>query len=536
MATESSPQRAYRAACPNCGAPVEFRSPASAFAVCSFCRSTIVRDGESLRKIGESAELFDDHSPLQLGAGGTHQGAAFTLVGRLQYRYKDGTWNEWHALFDSGKSGWLSEDNGRYVMAFDAPLTAAVPSAASLQPGQQQIVEGQGFSVASVTVAKLIAAQGELPFKPDTERGFVVADLRSTRGEVGTLDYSDAAAPKWSIGRSVAISELAMTGLADSSEKTLATRGVECPSCGAALEVKLSTTQSIVCHQCHAVVDVSQGVGADLAHYAQDHGSEPQIPLGRIGSIALGGKQVLPWQVVGYVERCEIPGGADDEQTFWREYLLYHRSVGFAFLVDAEDGWSWTAPITGVPQKAGDGVKHEGVAYRKLYDYTGQVTYVLGEFYWRLSRNERTFNTDYIGTGSASKKRLNREQTGGGQGDDITQEIVWSGGETLAADDVVNAFKLAPEQRAALQRDAKPTSFSGGTLAKVFFWIFVVVVLLLLFRCGDGGGAADCSALRSTYGEASTEYRNCLASQSSGSGYRTGGGSFGGFSSGGGHK
>ena len=33
-------RRAYRAACPNCGAPVEFRSAASPFAVCSFCRST----------------------------------------------------------------------------------------------------------------------------------------------------------------------------------------------------------------------------------------------------------------------------------------------------------------------------------------------------------------------------------------------------------------------------------------------------------------------------------------------------------------
>src|SRR3982751_4721532 len=137
MATDAT--RQYRAACPNCGAPIEFRSAASAFAVCSFCKSTIVRDGDALRRIGESADLFDDHSPLQLGAGGTYQGAAFTLVGRLQYRYAEGTWNEWHALFDNGKSGWLSEDNGRYVMAFDAPLAQAAPVPSALRPGAQQI-------------------------------------------------------------------------------------------------------------------------------------------------------------------------------------------------------------------------------------------------------------------------------------------------------------------------------------------------------------------------------------------------------------
>ena len=69
-------------------------------------------------------------------------------------------------------------------------------------------------------------------------------------------------------------------------------------------------------------------------------------------------------------------------------------------------------------------------------------------------------------------------------------------------------------------------------LGRVILWGVIILVLLLLFRCGTGGGAADCSELRNTFGEASTEYRNCLASNRS----RTSGGSFGGFSSGGGHK
>lgn len=530
MATEPTSQRIYRAACPNCGAPVEFRSAASAFAVCSFCKSTIVREGDALRKTGQSAELFDDHSPLQLGAGGKYQGAAFTLVGRLQYRYNEGTWNEWHALFDNGRSGWLSEDNGRYVMAFDAPLASTAPAAARLKVGTQEVINGQGFSVASVTVAKLIAAQGELPRPPETQRGFVVSDLRSTRGEVGTLDYSDPKAPTWSVGRPVAISELAMSGLADSPEKTLKGRSIECPSCGTSLEVTLSTTQSIVCRQCHAVVDVSQGVGGDLKHYAQDNGMEPQIPLGRVGTLALTRGQALPWQVVGYVERCEVPESSDDEQSFWREYLLYNRMEGFAFLVDAEDGWSWSAPITGVPQKSGSGVTLDGITYRKLYDYTGQITYVLGEFYWQLERHQKTLNTDYIGTGGKGKKRLNRETTGNGD----TKEIVWSAGETLNADDVVKAFRLAPEQRAALQRDASPGSTSSSTMVKIFVVLAVIAVVLLIARCSRGN-REQCEQIRTAYGDTSNEYQNCLANSGS-NGYRTGGGSYGGFSSGGGHK
>ena len=466
MATDASLQRAYRAACPNCGAPVEFRSAASAFAVCSFCRSTLVREGDALRKIGESAELFDDHSPLQLGASGRYQGAPFTLVGRLQYRYAEGSWNEWHALFDSGadsqKSGWLSEDNGRYVLAFERPPDRSAPAAEGLTTGSRVVVDGSAWDVASVAAARLIAAQGELPHKPELAHSFVVVDLRSPAGEVGTLDYSAAAAPRWSVGRSVALGQLAMTGLAAAAEKTLKARSAACPNCGAALAIKLETTQAIVCQQCHAVVDVSAGMGGDLRHYVQDNGSEPQIPLGSVGKFAFGGARLLPWQVVGYVERCTVPGGEerahrtgrgvaddqdddgdddDDAQSFWREYLVYHRTEGFTFIVDAEDGWSWTAPITGVPERFGDSVKYDGVLYRKLYDYTGKVTYVLGEFYWQVKRNQLTRNADYRGSGDASSRRMNREQTDSGD----THEVVWSAGETLTADEVLKAFRLAPD-------------------------------------------------------------------------------------------
>lgn len=531
MTTDSSsPQRAYRAACPNCGAPVDFRSAASAFAVCSFCRSTLVREGEALRQIGKSAELFDDHSPLQLGVTGVAQGEGFALVGRLQFRYSQGTWNEWHALFDNGRSGWLSEDNGAYVLGFDQPLSEPVPAADKLIVGQALTVAERRWHVASVSAARVIAAQGELPLQPDLTRGFVVADLRAAGEEVGTLDYHDPARPAWSVGRSVRLDDLKLVGLAEGgggagggTEKTLRAASLACPSCGAALEVRLSTTQSIVCHQCRAVVDVSKGVGADLAHYAQDHGREPLIPLGTVGRLALGRKNPLPWQVVGYVERCELAEDAeDDEQSFWREYLLYHRTAGFAFLIDAEDGWSWSAPITGVPQGEGEKVKYQGRTYRRMYRYQGEITYVLGEFYWHLERRQRTANADYL----SGTHRLNREETREGD----THEVVWSAGEALSADAVHRAFKLSDDQLAGLERDVAHTSASGSWLAKLFLWGFIIAVLLLLFRCGSDD---DCDDTLNRYGQASQEYQSCLANNRSS---RTGGGSYGGFSSGGGHK
>jgi hypothetical protein len=516
----SSPQRAYRAACPNCGAPVEFASAASASAVCSFCQSTLLRDGDALRRIGVVGELFDDHSPLQLGAAGRLNGQAFTLVGRLQIGYAGGTWNEWHALFDNGRSGWLSEDNGAYVFAFDAPLAEA-PAFESLRAGQRVAVGGAAWDVASVTVAKLVSAQGELPRPPKLQGGFGVADLRNPLGEVATLDYASTP-PGWSVGRSVALSELALTGLAGSSEKTLKGRSIECPSCGTALDVKLSTTQSLACPNCRAVVDLSGGVGAELAHHAQNNsgpgGLAPQIPLGRSGRLALGGA-ALDWQVVGYLERATTPSGGDDEVFYWREYLLWHREAGFVFLVDSEDGWSWVRPITGTPELRGEGARWKGDHYRRSERYGARNSWVLGEFYWRVKVDETAVVDDYVGVGPAVKKRLSREQT--------PDEVTWSAGETVAASEVAKAFGLAAPQ--ALARDSAPlSSTSKGVPAVVILFIVFVVLVMLTSRCSSD----DCDEVRATFGAQSNEYRQCLNNRSSG----RSGGSYGGWSSGGGHK
>ena len=511
--------------------------------MCGFCRSTLVRDGEALRRIGVSAELFDDHSPLQLGASGSYKGLAFTLVGRLQYGYEGGTWNEWHALFDGGaggqRSGWLSEDNGAYVFAFDAPWPSDAPpdaaAATRLIIGRALTVDRRAWTVASVTRTRLIAAQGELPHPPKLDGDFIVVDLRNVQDEVGTLDYADPKQPHWSSGRSVLLADLKMAGLADAGEKTLKGRGLECPGCGASLEIKLATTQAVTCGQCNTVVDVSKGVGGDLAHYQQNNvgvgGLEPLIPLGSQAELLLGTPKPATWQVVGYQERCDLPAPGDgDEQVFWREYLLYNREHGFAFLVDAEDGWSWVRPLTGTPKtEQGDKVSWRGFTYLRKYTYRAKVTWVQGEFYWRVQRNEEARVTDYVGTGNGANRRLSLEQT--------AAEAVWSAGQTIDANVVARAFGIAGASEAAFRRDTSPlTADAGSTASKLakgsVLLVLFVLILVILVTCSNDG----CDDVRNAFGENSNEYQQCRRSASSG-GSRTSGGSWGGYSSGGGgHK
>jgi ribosomal protein S27AE len=521
-------QRRWRAACPNCGAPVEFASAASASAVCGFCRSTLLRDGDTLSRIGQSAEIFQDYSPLQLGSSGRWMGRGFSVVGRVQRGSELGNWNEWHLLFDAGaetpRVAWLSEDNGQFVISLEAPLTEAPPP--NPQPGLPLTLAGQRWQVAAVVQAALRAAEGELPRPPRAGR---VVELRNAQGEVGTLEYADAGPPVWSVGRGVALADLALQGLRTTAEgesvaeAKFAGRSIACPNCGAPLVPKLSQSKSMVCGQCQALVDLPEGDAKALGFVAQNPGLAPLIPLGRTGTLVPNGQKPEDWTVVGYQERCDIPEDADDEQSFWREYLLYNRLSGFAFLVDTREGWSLVRALTGAPETARGGVAWQGRNYAQRWVYGAKTTHVLGEFYWPVRLDDRVQVTDYITPDG--QYLLSREQQG--------PEITWSGGRPVPADIVQKAFGLsAPAQFA---RDASAFRSGGNLLRNIVIALVLIVLLFALLRACSSD---DCQGYKDSFGENSNEYRQCRAS-SRGSGVYLGnsGGSYGGYSSGGGgHK
>lgn len=470
----------------------------------------VVRQGEVLKRIGKMAEIFDDHSPLQLQAAGTWNGLAFTLVGRLQYKYAEGTWTEWYALFADGSSAWLAEDNGAYVLSRPLPAQPALPAAAFFRVGASTAINGQPFSVASNQSVVLLAAQGELPHLPELGQSFAMVELRSqsantqAEAQVLSIDYGRTP-PALSQGQSVLLDELKLTGLRETSAKEETARQFSCPNCGASLSLQLATTQSMTCSACHSIIDVSQGIAGELKHALQDEPVQPLIALGSTATL-----QGAPWQVVGWQHRMGHAPGDADEQFGWDEYLLFNSQRGFCFLVDSSEGWSLVKPATGAPVvgSSGQSATYLGKRYVLKEGYEAQTNYVLGEFYWQVQRGQRTSNRDY----AEGKNLLSMEQS--------AQELTWSVGSMVASDLVAQAFGLQ-DKKAMLQRsDAAPLSAAGAFWLRPDFWIFVVIVLIML-------SVSTCS------GNCNPATQDC----SGGSvGTRTSGGSFGGFSTGGGHK
>ena len=508
MATDA-PQRHYRAPCPGCGAPVEFRSAQSTHAVCPYCQSTVVRDGEVLARVGKMAELFDDHSPLQLMASGRFTAGGvdqpFTLIGRLQYKSSNGVWTEWNAILNDGTTASLSEDNGAYVFSRPLDVQRVLPAAEQFRVGMTTAINGKPYSVAFNEQVVLLSAQGELPKLPPLGQPFSVVELRSPEGEVLSIDYGPvsavgaagaAASTAVSAGRAVLLEDLQFTGLKDESAREEKGRQFACPHCGSAVSVLLDTSKSITCRACNSLIDLTNGVGGELRHAEQHEPVKALIPLGATGQL-----QGVQWQVVGFQHRMgQEPG--DDEQFGWDEYLLYNRKRGFSFLVDSTDGWSMVKPATGAPTMAGSTARtatYLGTTYALQYSYNAETTYVAGEFYWPVSRGQKTFNRDF----ASAKGLLSLEQT--------PNEVTWSVGSKIGSDTVVQAFGLQDKAALLKRDDVKPFSAAPQISMRTIIIVVVLIVLLLIIM-------------------------NSCSSSSGGSGYRSSGGSYGGYSSGGGHK
>ena len=395
--------------CPTCGAPVSFRSAASVMAVCDYCKSTLVKDADSVKSIGKMSEVLEDYSPIQINASGTVDGKSFTVVGRIQLRYPAGFWNEWYVLDEHGEGAWLSDASGQYTFtrAVDAGALHAgqLPRFEGLAPGTPldlgKAPDGSRlvFIASDIRTAQCTGGQGELPFTVGKGYTARVADFRRGK-EFLTLDYSDdgvdqsAGSPSLFRGRSVTLTEMQCQLLRDPETiKDNAGRfkgrisSLECPSCGSAIAFSPGATTHLLCPSCHAAIDASGPVAEVIAAAQRVEAVHTTVPLGAAATIA-----AASYTVIGVMRRAEISEQASE----WTEYLLYAPQKGFIWLVETDQGWERADVLDGWPYwYRADQVGFDGTTYDKLYDYNAVVRYAAGAFNWRVELGDTNEITEF---------------------------------------------------------------------------------------------------------------------------------------------
>jgi hypothetical protein len=177
--------------CPNCGAPIRFLWSSAVQTTCEFCRSILVRHDVDLQKVGEVADLPLDGSPIQIGTEGMHHNKSFVVIGRIIYEYEQGSWNEWHLIFNDSTSGWLSDAQLEYAISYLTKPVVALAPVAALTMASRFEWSGATYQVSSITKAHYRGVQGELPFEYWDKSDVSFVDLRTGDARFATIDYSD---------------------------------------------------------------------------------------------------------------------------------------------------------------------------------------------------------------------------------------------------------------------------------------------------------------------------------------------------------
>lgn len=211
------PARPGEANCPSCGAGVAFRNARSVARVCEYCDTTVVREGseQALQDLGHISHVVPDASPIQVGAAGTVFGVPFQVLGRLQVQHERGFWNEWYLEWNDGKTGWLGEALGQYLVTFpesgEGEGGEKLPRFEELQAGQKLFLHKKRWTVTDVRVARATGTEGETPFAIGDGYELPYADLRRSDDGFATLDYSEEK-PLLFMGRCVGWNDLNMRG------------------------------------------------------------------------------------------------------------------------------------------------------------------------------------------------------------------------------------------------------------------------------------------------------------------------------------
>lgn len=432
--------------CPSCGAGIGFKSERAPYTVCSSCQTMVVRKDLNVEALGKVAECQPDGSPIEIGTQGSFNGKAFQVIGRIQLAYGAGFWNEWHLLFSDNSNGWLGEALGQYFVSFAEPDASAFADFRQLELGQEFDYESDLWVVLDRKTVRLNSFEGELPYVISNHDPFLTVDLRNTKGEGLTVDFSDAQASLYR-GRWVPFAELKLAGLKREADPMIAvpaseTVAVKCPSCGAPHEITApGRSQLLVCQFCDSSLDASSPELTQLGNVMERAGEIAKwakIPIGTTGQLSDG-----QYRVIGMVQSTTESYGVTYR---WKDYLLYNHLTGYRWLNENNDHYILFEQLYALPESSstkrrGFSFKHRpvgmpGPSYilvngkKNLHFSTAEVTVekVVGEFYWRVAAGESSVVYDYVDPPTMLSAAVGQH------------DITWTTGRYLEKEDLAKIF------------------------------------------------------------------------------------------------
>ena len=247
-------------------------------------------------------------------------------------------------------------------------------------------------------------------------------------------------------------------------------KGLNCPNCGAAIELRSGDlAQTVACSSCAAVLDPKDPNLRVLQTFEGAMKWTPLIPLGTRGK--LKGEQ---YEVIGYQVRGIRVDAID---YYWSEYLLWNPYKGFRFLTEYDGHWNDVVILKTTPEEKVSGrqpiVEHLGTTFRHFQSAVAKTKFVIGEFPWEVRLGDKARTRDFV----APPHILSEETT--------DTETTWSLGTYMSPQYVWEAFKLpgkAPTPRGVYANQPDPFGGSARGMFRAFVVFAGILALMLVGR------------------------------------------------------
>lgn len=243
-----------------------------------------------------------------------------------------------------------------------------------------------------------------------------------------------------------------------------------CPNCAASITVRGgANTLSAVCDSCKSIIDVTDA-NFRIIQEAQEKASiPPLIPLGQRGKL-----NDIEWEVIGFMRRRDVASGYR-----WDEYLLFSPYYGYRWLTQADGHWNLITMIKDRPlrterwmqETGGATIEHRDFTYKIFHKGEAVVSYVMGEFYWRVKVGDIAHVEDYICPPYVLSREVDYEKN----------EESWSLGDYVEPDAVKTAFNVEdefPDRSGIAPNQPVAADKTFGNILKVWC-VFVGIILMV---------------------------------------------------------
>lgn len=160
---------------------------------CPFCKTTLFLEDNAVKSAGEKSVLTEIPSIIKLGKRYKYRNWDFEAVGRIQFDYGDGLWDEWWVQLSTGEGKWISIDEGD--IAIEAPVRThrKLPDFDSLVVGETVDLSDKMKSllVTEKDSCTCVGMEGSIPEEIHIGERHDYAHLTGKNSVLMTLEYSD---------------------------------------------------------------------------------------------------------------------------------------------------------------------------------------------------------------------------------------------------------------------------------------------------------------------------------------------------------